>query len=111
MAKSLKKSATQAATKGAEGVKSVAAEALTVGAVAAAGVVASRVAEALSAGSKKLDDSNPAAQTAMRQVVPVKGKIVTRSKKASPIEGRTNNKRKAPVTKSRRRTSRRKGRT
>ena len=56
MAKSLKKTATQAATKGAEGVKSVAAEALTVGAVAAAGVVVSRVAEALGSGSKKVEE-------------------------------------------------------
>jgi hypothetical protein len=102
MAKDLKKATTQAAKRGAVGVKNVAAEALAVGAVAAAGVVVSRAAEAFNSGAKKVEQSNPTVQTAVQRGVPG-GKTAKPARKAKAARGSTRNKKSSAAKKAERR--------
>jgi hypothetical protein len=106
MAKDLKKATTQAAKRGAEGVKNVAAEALAVGAVAAAGVVVSRAAEALGSGAKSVDQSNPTVQTAVHKALPGERKTAKPARKAKTARGSTRNKKSSPAKKAKRRKTR-----
>jgi hypothetical protein len=68
-----KNTVVDAAKSGAEGVKSVASEALVVGAAAATGVVLQRVSTALSEGAKKVDAAQPSATKAVTNAVACSG--------------------------------------
>ena len=69
MATNLKSAAKDAAKAGTEGAKKVAAEALAAGAVAAAGVVIARTAQALGTGAKQVEQAKPAAETLIQRAV------------------------------------------
>ena len=77
-----KNTVVDATKSGAEGVKSVASEALVAGATAATGVVLQRVSTALSEGAKKVDAAQPSATMAVTNAVSFSG-----SRKA-PAKGR-----------------------
>ena len=69
---------------GAESVKSVAGEAIGAAMVTGAAVVLERVAQALSSGAKNVEQSKPAALTAVRKVAaPKRGRKAKSKKKAA----------------------------
>jgi hypothetical protein len=78
-----------AAKTGAQGVKTVASDALGAAAAAAAGVVLDSVSKALGTGQKKVEDAAPAAQRAMQRAAggsprkPVAGRTAAK-KRAAP---------------------------
>ena len=74
VAKTLKTKVKQVAKTGAQGVSSVAGEALGAAAVTAAGVVLERVAQALGSGAKKVEKGKPAVQRAAKKAVSPAGR-------------------------------------
>jgi hypothetical protein len=85
MAKQLKTKAKDTAKAGAQGAKTVMAEALGAAAVAAAGVVITRTAQALSSGAKQAERAKPAAEAAAYRAVapsPARGRKRNAKKKA-----------------------------
>jgi hypothetical protein len=85
MTKQLKTKAKNTAKAGAQGAKTVMAEALGAAAVAAAGVVITRTAEALASGVKQAERAKPAAEAAAYRAVappPGRGRKMKAKKKA-----------------------------
>jgi hypothetical protein len=114
VAKKTKTVAKEIANEGVESVRSVAADALGAAASVAAGVVLTRVAEGLGAGSKKLQKTTPGVQQAADSAVKrgVAAKTVSRRKKKRIAKKRTAKNKKKTVTKktAKKTTSRRKKR-
>ena len=91
-----KNTVVDATKSGAEGVKSVASEALVAGATAATGVVLQRVSTALGEGAKKVDAAQPSATKVVTKAVAFSG-----SRKApAKIRKKAALKRRASVSKS-----------
>jgi hypothetical protein len=113
VAKKTKTVAKEIANEGVESVRSVAADALGAAASVAAGVVLTRVAEGLGAGSKKLQKTTPGVQQAADSAVKrgVSAKKVSRRRK-SRIAKKSRTAQKNTVTKktAKKTTSRRKKR-
>ena len=113
MAKNTKIVAKEIAKEGVESVRTVATDALGAAASAAAGVVLTRVAEGLGAGSKKLEKTTPGVQQAADSAVKrgVAAKKVS-SRKKSRIATKSRSAKKKTVTKktAKKTTSRRKKR-
>jgi len=108
MAKTLQATAKTKAKAGTQGVAKVAVEALGAAAVAAAGVVLTRTAEALGSGAKKAQQAKPEAEAAvLRAVAPSRSKKAASTKKAARKAVRKKSARKRVKTTRQRKKARR----
>ena len=98
MAKTVKTKVKEVAKSGAQGVSSVAGEALGAAAVTAAGVVIERVAQALGSGAKKVDKAKPAVERAAKKAVTLSG----RKRKSTQSRNASRRKKTTAAKKSRR---------
>jgi hypothetical protein len=112
VAKNTKTAAKEITKEGVESVRSVAADALGAAASAAAGVVLTRVAEGLGAGSKKLEKTTPGVQQAADSAVKrgVAAKVSRRKKSRIATKSRSAKKKTVTKKTAKKTTSRRKKR-
>ena len=83
--KSVKTKVKEVAKSGAQGVSSVAGEALGAAAVTAAGVVVERVAQALGSGAKKVEEAKPSMERdAKKAVSPARRKRKAKKSRKAP---------------------------
>ena len=96
MAKTLTTAAKETAKAGTQGMTKIAVEALGAAAVAAAGVVLTRTAQALASGASNVEKAKPAAETAvLRAVAPSRGKAKAATTKKAAKSARKKSARKA----------------